>query len=244
LRDHVSPGSIPGLRGPPAHGLLTERSGGCGADVDSRRMTPADGTNDFDTAKTISELLKDLAADRQQRVLRWVAESIGLPSSPTVGPGPLQTPAHPGPLQGGDPTGRTVNIRMNRARQSGSVDMQFAAVVAYYYQFEAPIDQRLESVSAETLQEATRLANRARLTSPVQTLRNAKGQGYLDTVSRGQYRVNSVGENLVAMALPGTGTPTPTARTRSRTKKAGKPGKPKSSGRSPQKKVASNTARR
>ena len=81
--------------------------------------------------------------------------------------------------------------------------MQFAAVVAYYYRFEAPSDESLESISPEVLQNAARLANRHRLSRPRQTLLNAKAQGYLDLAERGQYRINSVGENLVAMTLPG-----------------------------------------
>ena len=32
---------------------------------------------------------------------------------------------------------------------------------------------------------------------------NAKGAGYLDCTSRGEFTINSVGENLVAMTLPG-----------------------------------------
>ena len=82
--------------------------------------------------------------------------------------------------------------------------MQFAAVVAYYYRFEASPDTQLESISAEVLQDAARLVNRHRLSRPRQTLINARAQGYLDQVDRGQYRINSVGENLVAMTLPGT----------------------------------------
>ena len=35
------------------------------------------------------------------------------------------------------------------------------------------------------------------------TLNNAKNQGYLDSAERGAFQINSVGENLVAMTLPG-----------------------------------------
>jgi hypothetical protein len=38
---------------------------------------------------------------------------------------------------------------------------------------------------------------------PAQTLINAHGAGLLDTAERGAYAINSVGENLVAMTLPG-----------------------------------------
>ena len=34
--------------------------------------------NDFDAAKAIVEQLKDMEKERQQRILRWVAESLDL----------------------------------------------------------------------------------------------------------------------------------------------------------------------
>jgi hypothetical protein len=82
-------------------------------------------------------------------------------------------------------------------------DVQFAAVVAYYYRFEAPVESRKDSVDAQALQEAARLAGRRRPPKPLATLNNAKNLGYLDSSERGQFRINSVGENLVAMTLPG-----------------------------------------
>jgi hypothetical protein len=36
-------------------------------------------------------------------------------------------------------------------------------------------------------------------------LNNAKNQGYLNPAARGEYAINTVGENLVAMTLPGGG---------------------------------------
>ena len=210
-------------------------------------MTTGDGANDFEIASQLAGLLKGVAKERQHKILRWVAEDIGMPlfPAPGGGPGPAPPPPGPGPGQGGEPPGHTANIKSFVESKSPKSDMQFAAVVAYYYRFEAPVDERRDTISAETLQDAARLANRERPASPAQTLLNAKGQGYLDTVSRGQYRINSVGENLVAMALPGTATTTASARTRSRTKKSGrKTMASKASGRTRQKKVAPRTARR
>jgi hypothetical protein len=59
------------------------------------------------------------------------------------------------------------------------------------------------------------------------TLAHAKSRGYLDAADRGQYRINSVGENLVAMALPSSravpeSTHKTSARRRSGKKKAPK----------------------
>lgn len=82
-------------------------------------------------------------------------------------------------------------------------DNQFAAAVAYYYKFEAPEASRKDTITAEDLVEACRMVQRKRPSSPAQVLINTLAQGLLDKSERGQYRLNSVGENLVAMVLPG-----------------------------------------
>jgi hypothetical protein len=89
------------------------------------------------------------------------------------------------------------------AAKAPKTDQQFAAVVAYFYRFEAPPDQRRETIGADTLVEAARLAGRRRPAKAYFTLNNAKNAGYLDSAGTGQFQINSVGENLVAMALPG-----------------------------------------
>jgi hypothetical protein len=103
------------------------------------------------------------------------------------------------------PLGSGIDIKSFVAAKDPKSDNQFAATVAYYYRFEAPENQRADSITAETLQEATRLSGRNRLGDPGKTLRNAKDQGYLDAADRGAFKINSVGENLVAMTLPGQG---------------------------------------
>jgi hypothetical protein len=119
-------------------------------------------------------------------------------------------------------SGRARDIKSFVEAKKPKSDMQFAAVVAYYYQFEAPASQRLQNISAEILQDAARLASRPRLTRPLTTLNNAKSQGYLDAVGRGEFRINSVGENLVAMALPAGEATGSSLRTKSRTKRSGR----------------------
>jgi hypothetical protein len=186
-------------------------------------MSTGDGSSDFETASKVSALLRPVSKDRQQKILRWVAEDLDVL---LAGAGPSTSGAALSDVGRYSPTQqapRTTDIKSFVAAKNPRSDMQFAAVVAYYYRFEAPPDESLESVSPEVLQNAARLANRHRLSRPRQTLLNAKAQGYLDLVERGQYRINSVGENLVAMTLPG---PEPSVAplgrpARSRTKKVG-----------------------
>ncbi len=164
--------------------------------------------SDFETAKAISDLLTGKDKDSQHRVLRWVAESLDIalhahaPKLPETqgSPGASQPYSEPHQLPRNAP-----DIKTFIENKQPKSDIQFATATAYYYRFEAASDQRKESISADNLQDAARLVGRQRFAHPVMTLNNAKNQGYLDLVSRGAYRVNNVGENLIAMTLPSTG---------------------------------------
>ncbi len=187
-------------------------------------MTTA--ANDFDIAKSVADLLKGIEKDRQQRVLRWVAESLSLGvSGPTIadlrGPQTIAS-TETAAAQHADTHSprhtRPPDIKTFVDSKAPKSDVQFAAVVAYFFRFEAPLEIRKESIDAQALQEAARLAGRRRSPKPLATLNNAKNLGYLDSPERGQFCINSVGENLVAMTLPGGQTDRPRDNGRSRKK--------------------------
>ena len=188
-------------------------------------MTGEVEADDFDIAKAIFDKLKDIPPERKKRILGWVAESLGVAAPPAAhvpAPhAPQAAPAAPGsPPAASSPAGVT-DIKSFVAGKAPKSDVQFAATVAYYYRFEAAPADRREVIDGEALQEAARLAGRARLVNPRGTLNNAKMLGYLDGVAPGQFSINSVGENLVAMTLPGN------ADTNGKGKKAKKKGKKK-----------------
>ena len=167
----------------------------------------SDAQSDFEIAKAVSDLLAGKDKERQHRVLRWVAESldIALNSNATA---LVESPLQPSESRSqGDfsmlPKSAT-DIKTFMDTKQPRNDIQFATATAYYYRVEASAEQRRESITAEVLQDAARLVKRPRFARPVMTLTNAKNQGYLDPSGRGAYRVNSVGENLVAMTLPNT----------------------------------------
>lgn len=169
-------------------------------------MSSQGDPDDFDIAKAIASQVKDLSAERKERIFRWVAESIGLPALAPRAPAASHQPTHSPPMPSDNPPppaagGRDIKTFIASKEPKG--DTQFATAVAYYYRFEAPPAQRRETINAEALQEATRLAGRTRLNKPLVTLNNTKRSGYLDSSSPGEFAINSVGENLVAMALPG-----------------------------------------
>lgn len=166
-------------------------------------MTSNSQSEDFDIGKAIFDYLKDLSPERQERVLRWVSEALGV-SAGTHPPQPQVIGAQNLPLPA-PVVSRTspTDIKTFIKSKSPKSDRQFAAAVAYFYRFEAPLAERRDTIDANLLQDATRLVGRARLSSPNDTLNNAKKAGYLDSPSAGDFSITTVGENLVAMTLPG-----------------------------------------
>lgn len=169
--------------------------------------------SDFDAAKAVADQLEGLEKERQQRILRWVAESlsldIGIHPDTERRTGETDTWTDHGATAQRDARSplsqqRFTDIKTFVDSKRPKSDVQFAAVVAFFYRFEAGAESRKDSIDAETLQNAARLAARRRPPKALMTLNNAKNQGYLDSPERGQFCINSVGENLVAMALPGS----------------------------------------
>lgn len=155
--------------------------------------------DEFDAVRTIVNTLEAFGPDDQNRILRWAAEKLGL-SQTQRSVAPTIAPATLGP-QPESP--RATDIKSFVALKKPKNDSQFAAVVAYYYRFESP--EKKESITQADLLDACRKTNYKRPPAPNQTLRNALNAGLLDKAERGAFSVNSVGENLVAVTLPGDG---------------------------------------
>jgi hypothetical protein len=171
-------------------------------------MNTPSPTNEFDAAKQITDILKNVDKAKHQQVLKWVSESVGaaLPMATPQGTlNPNAAAAGGGLIPPSPPAGTpTSDIRSFVKEKNPKSDIHFAAAVAYYYRFLAPRDDRRDSVNGEILQDSARKSGREVFTQPVTPLGNAVKQGYLDRVGRGDFRLNAVGENLVAMTLPGT----------------------------------------
>jgi hypothetical protein len=167
-------------------------------------------SDDLDAVRTIVAALGPFEVADQERILRWVREKLGLAHVTDNLPHDHRTTGQPASQSAPDVLTRDERASSLRAtdiktfieQKSPQSDNQFAAAVAYYYRFEAPPTQQKASITAADLTEACRQVGRARIARPAQTLVNAHAQGYLDKTERGAYAVNTVGENLVAMALP------------------------------------------
>ena len=177
--------------------------------------------DDLEAVRKIIEVLGEFESEEQQRIVRWSLEKLGLSlpvASASLAPAVFNQPAG------------TANTHTNTAHQATDIksfyhqknpssDNQFAAFVAYYYAFEAPPDQLKGTIISSDLTEACRMVGRARLGDPSKTLRNATGMGYLDNLERGTFKINTVGENLVAMTLPPGGSDSNTRPVRTARKK-------------------------
>lgn len=157
--------------------------------------------NDFDAAKAVTEQLKGMDKERQEKILRWVSESLGL-ERPQLKTDQEKKNSSQDNASQINTQGHT-NIKSFIETKRPRSDVQFATAVAYFYKFEAKNGQKREAIDTSTLQDAARLVGRNRFNSPKNTLNNAKKQGYLDAADRGAFKINTVGENLVAMTLPG-----------------------------------------
>lgn len=158
--------------------------------------------DEFDILRNIVEQLKGLPAEDQERVIKWACEKLGISesSAPVAHPTVLGAPVV-APTSHQQSVATSTNIKSFVEEKNPQSDMHFAVVVTYFYRFLAP--EKKEAITSEDLQEATRLAGRTRLTLPSKTLSNAVFAGLLDSAGRGLWKINTVGENLVAIVLPG-----------------------------------------
>lgn len=170
-------------------------------------------SDDLDAVRAIKNALEGFTNDERARIIRWACESLGLsPAAPAV---PVTKPAAPMPaLNAAASPGAPASPHSQRDissfvnQKNPQTDIHLATTIAYYYRFEAPANQRRDEIDADFLREACRLAGRpGKLVRPLGTLNNAHAKGLLDRGStRGTFVINSVGENLVGMTLPGDGT--------------------------------------
>lgn len=168
--------------------------------------------DDLEAVRTVAAALSGFSPEEQERILRWVREKVGLaPAARTLSearvpplPSPV-TPVRQSELPESPPAPSSgKDLKTFVTGKNPKSDVQFAATVAYFHRFEAPPDQRRNEIDAAVLQDACRLAGRTRLKNPLKTLHNAKNLGLLDSGSeKGRFSINTVGENLVAMTLPG-----------------------------------------
>jgi hypothetical protein len=165
--------------------------------------------SDFMAAEDIKAILHGRDKIEQERIIRWVTESLGLVAVPSFLSGtpappaavPATPPAHTHPAV--TPPHRSKDIKTFLNEKNPKSDVQFAAVAAYFYRFESSSGERKEVIVPQDLDQAGRQARGYSFKDARKTLNNAVMLGYFDRAGDGQFKLNAVGENLVAMTLPG-----------------------------------------
>jgi len=97
---------------------------------------------------------------------------------------------------------RSVDIRTFKEEKQPSSAMEMAATVAYYLSELAPPPERKSEVQVEDMLKYFKQASFPLPKSPQFLLVNAKNAGYFDSIGGGNYKLNTVGYNLVAHNLP------------------------------------------
>jgi hypothetical protein len=161
----------------------------------------------LDAAQKIVAELTDMIPEHQSLALKFAMETLGLhlpsamsPATMPSGFSPQQEPQHMA-----NNADHSTDIRSFTAMKAPKSDQQFTAVIAYFFQFKSRLDERKDVIDADIMKEAARLAGRPQVARWNMTLTNAKNAGYLDGAGNGKYKLSSVGENLVAITLPGNG---------------------------------------
>jgi hypothetical protein len=154
--------------------------------------------DDLEAVRMLVSALKDFSKEDQERIIRWTQEKLSLTSAPKeTPPGVTPTPSA---------ESRRVlpkDIKSFISQKKPRSDIEFAATVAYFYRFEVPESERKNEITTADIKDAARKAPWAQKRRPSDTLNNAVKGGLLDSGSkRGTYKINAVGENLVAMTLP------------------------------------------
>lgn len=162
--------------------------------------------DDLEAVRLVADALEGFEAKDQERIIRWARERLGLAVVPAGSSQPSPPPPSGLPAPNAAALTGSKDLKTFVAEKKPKNDVQFATTIAYYYRFEAPQNLRKSEINADDLQEGCRLVGRERFKIPGQTLRNAHTLGLLNKGSEsGSFAVNSVGENLVAVALPGDG---------------------------------------
>lgn len=173
----------------------------------THRTTPAaEMKSPLAAAQEIVKELHGMSSEDQTLALQFAMQTLRLAPAMTHHTAPPES-GHPHIQRahaGADVLMQPTDIKSFTTTKAPQSDQQFTAVVAYYYQFEAPLTQRKNSIDAATMKDAARLAGRGQVKDWNMTLNNATRAGYLDRAERGAFKLSAVGENLVAITLPGT----------------------------------------
>jgi hypothetical protein len=156
--------------------------------------------------KTIIELLTPLDETSRSRVLEYVLKRLNMAafrSGPVIATEEEEETPSSTVFSGGP----VADIRTFTAAKQPRSANEMVALIAHYLSDLAPATEASPTVNVEKVRKYFKLANFPMPRVLANTLTNAAAAGYLENVSRGEYRLNSVGHNLVVHGLPRSSAP-------------------------------------
>jgi hypothetical protein len=159
---------------------------------------------------SIMGLLTPLDEGERSRVLEYVLKRLEMATIRTPGINQREIPNS----AMASSTNRTVtDIRTLTAEKQPRSVNEMVALVAYYLSELSSDGERSDTVNADTIRRYFKMAGFPLPSVLRNVLPNASAAGYLENVSRGEYRLNPVGYNLVVHGLPRSSGPGPVAPT-------------------------------
>jgi hypothetical protein len=153
----------------------------------------------------VMDALSPLDAEAREHVFEFVVKRLGIviaKPSPAAPINPSFTPPPP-PIPLGAPAPAGLDIRTFAGMKLPKTLNEKVAVMAFFLSQTAPPSERRDYITSEDIKPYFIQAGFELPTGPANmTLTNAKNAGYLNALERGQYKLNSVGHNLVAHKLP------------------------------------------
>lgn len=161
---------------------------------------------EIEAIRLIVSVLEPLDENARQRILTYVVERLAIPTSRI----PTRKYQSSSTSQSGgtedmlsQPTlFSATDIRSLKETKSPETAVEMAIVVAYYLSELAPIEERKSTINSSDLRIYFKQAKFPLPKSIEDVLPNAKKSGYVETVARGEYKLNSVGYNLAVHGLP------------------------------------------
>lgn len=94
------------------------------------------------------------------------------------------------------------DIRSLKEEKNPASAREMACIVAYYLQTSAPANEQKEEISIADIKKYFKQAGFPLPKAIEKVLQDAKSGGYFDSASRGLFKLNPVGYNLVVHGLP------------------------------------------
>lgn len=175
----------------------------------------AEKDRELDAIGSIIKLLNPLNEGERSRVLEYVLKRLDMATVHA----PASSPADTSELSTTAVPSRPItDIRSLTAQKQPRSANEMVAVVAYYLSELAAPSERSDTVNPDMIRRYFKMAGFPLPKVLRNVLPNAAAAGYLENVSRGEYRLNPVGYNLVVHGLPRSGSPGPSTAPRNHRK--------------------------